>query len=52
MSCAFFTILPGSTKFPAHSVDVYSPAPAGSPTDRHWILLVSIGHLQYSHIFR
>jgi hypothetical protein len=28
MSYAFFTILPGSTKFPAHSVDVYSPAPA------------------------
>jgi hypothetical protein len=28
MSYASFTILPGSTKFPAHSVDVYSPAPA------------------------
>jgi len=23
---------------------------SGSPTDRHWILLVSIGHLQYSQI--
>jgi hypothetical protein len=28
MRHASFTILPGSTKFPAYSVDVYSPAPA------------------------